>query len=586
MNTLNQQQAIQNLIIKTSSKEKNITEDQLELLKELYMDDKRNLNDIKSEIYSYYSSIDMVNTKTSMKKIKNKNIYNLNIQNSTKGIYLGETQIDLITITEIKSIDQLLDFIENCAQIKYSKTELRQICKMELTLAKRKVFDDYRNTLTGKIDIEKDSTINLRKKFELLGLEEEIIDKTIELYKKGKAQQAIDYITLKTSSNYKYILDQAFKLHNLDYDNVKCSTYEEIASLSKKISSFDIITIVSGRYQLVMNNGEFNSYHIKRDLDFCLEHNIQVRYHSLLTKEMLNTFENIKKTEIIKKLRNYISSSINFINSYNHNNKLFDGRQVITEVVVFDELINLKKDKTSSTAYYNIWEQLGLTMEDLIYIFTSAIKNKPSGVKYIYNESFVETKEKRQIQLSLAKQIKLKVPELIDIFGTKMHITTRFTTPTIENTFLDLKKFNEETDIELAITEFNLHIPEITIDKLINLGKTEKEIEEYAMYAKIEQLNRINLLIETVKIKFIGITYWSLTNSMDYNKRKSLKQTLYGGLFGNTLLPKAINEIVNLPDFTRPSDIKDISNDYNILNNILEKAPLIIPTISGEILSQ
>ena len=161
MNSLNQQQAIQNLIIKTSSKEKNITEDQLELLKELYMDDKRNLNDIKPEIYSYYSSIDMVNTKTSMKKIKNKNIYDLNIQNSTKGIYLGETQIDLITITEIKSIDQLLDFIENCAQIKYSKAELRQLCKMELTLAKRKVFDDYRNTLTRKIDIEKEPTIKL-----------------------------------------------------------------------------------------------------------------------------------------------------------------------------------------------------------------------------------------------------------------------------------------------------------------------------------------------------------------------------------------------------------------------------------------
>ena len=59
-----------------------------------------------------------------------------------------------------------------------------------------------------------------------------------------------------------------------------------------------------------------------------------------------------------------------------------------------------------------------------------------------------------------------------------------------------------------------------------------------------------------------------------------------GGLFGNTLLPKAIDEIVNLPDFTRPSDIKDISDNYNILNNILEKDPLIIPTISGEILSQ
>ena len=91
----------------------------------------------------------------------------------------------------------------------------------------------------------------------------------------------------------------------------------------------------------------------------------------------------------------------------------------------------MKKDKSSQQGYYNIWNQLGLTTEDIVDIFAPVIGNKPAGIEYIYNEAFVETEEKRNAQLALAKEIINLAPELIDTFGTKMHINTDFSQETL-----------------------------------------------------------------------------------------------------------------------------------------------------------
>lgn len=580
MSQTEKERAIQNLITKIVAKTDGITSEQVELVRELYANDERGIekiSEIEEELLAYSTSIAQVNAMMPMKKIGEPEIYALDIETPTKGIYLGETQIDLMTITEVNSTNELLDFIANCAQIKYSEPQLQELYKMKLDLAKRIVFDDYRNSLVGTIDLKRDPSINLRKKVSSLGLSDDIADEVIALYKVGKIEEATNHITTRLNMDFGTITAQTFKKHSIDYDDVKCSSYEEMAALAKKISDFDSITITSGKYSLVMSNGKFDPYHIKRELDFCKKHDVQARYHSLLTKEQVEYFKGKPKEEIKEKLRSYIAASIDFISSYNAENRLYDGMPVVRSVDIFNELINLKKDKNSAQGYYSIWEQLGLTTEDIVDVYAPAIGMKPEGVEYVYNEAFVETEEKRKIQLALAREIQSLAPELIDVFGTQMHITTDFKYSTIKSTFSDLKRFSDETGIKLAITEFDMYVPERIIDRLKKEGKSETDIAEYAANTKLTKLGLIAQAAKEEEIDFTEVAYWSTTDSMDHNKKRQGRTTLYGGLFGHTLEPKGVNEVVEYtPQLNRPNNTRDV--DYRkTLNGMLESQPIITP---------
>ena len=97
------QHAIMNLITKIAAKIDGITSEQIELIKEFYIDDERNLKEIESEIKAYFSSIEVFNTIMTMSKQEPKETYLLDVNSPIKGIYLSPIQIDLMTITEIKS---------------------------------------------------------------------------------------------------------------------------------------------------------------------------------------------------------------------------------------------------------------------------------------------------------------------------------------------------------------------------------------------------------------------------------------------------------------------------------------------------
>lgn len=570
--------AIENLIITTMKQSNNITEEQVNLIKELYAEDDRKLEDIEQELLSYFASISQINMRSSMKNSSDGITYSLNIETATRGIYLGETQIDLMSLTEISCFNELLEFIKKCYQVDYSELELKQLQKMKIDTAKRKVFADYKDTLIGATDLKKDPSIILRRKLCRLGLAYDKIDEVIALYKANDIEQATNHIIQSSSLDLETIARKNFKMQSLDFDNVKCSSYEELEALTKKISNFDRITITSGEYGSVICNGVFDPYHIERELAFCKKHNIHTRYHCLLSQSTLEHFKGKSKKEIVENLRQYILATIEYINKYNAENKLSDGRPLINAVDIFDELINLKKDKSREAGYYNIFESLGLTIEDLVDILAPAIGNKQDGVEYIYNEAFVETKEKRDIQLSLAAHIHSLAPKLIDTFGTQMHITTDFKEQTFLETFTALKKFSDETGIKLAITEFDMHIPEKTLAILKRSGKNTREIADYVSFIKLKKLAIIAKAAESTGIEFTEIGYCSPTNSMYNNKKSQGLSTLYGGLFGHTLEPKAIQEVVEYTPFLkRPSGTSEVLGYYNTLNNLLERQSAIMP---------
>lgn len=569
------QKTIEKMISTIVGKIKGVTSEQLELAKEFFVDDNRSIEEIKNALEEYAASIVQTNSKIPMNKEATPSQYELKISSPTKGINLGETQIDLLAITELTSTNELIKFITECAQLNYSEEELKLLYKTRLSDAKRKVFEDYRATLIGTDDIKKDPMISLRRKLKTLGLSEGNIEEIISLYVKGKKEEVINQLTTSLNLDLQTIMAQSFGKHSIDQQDVKCSSYEEFESLAKKISEYDCVAITSGKYQYVMNRNQFDSYHVKRVLDFCKSHDIQVRYGSLLTSDMIETFLGQEKEEIKEKLRNYLSETINFIVQYNDENKLSDGMPVIRSVTLFDELINLKKDKSSQQGYYNIWNQLGLTTEDIVDIFAPVIGNKPAGIEYIYNEAFVETEEKRNAQLALAKEIINLAPELIDTFGTKMHINTDFSQETLEKTFIDLQAFHINTGTSIAITEFDMHISNFTLNKMKQDKKTKEEIEEYVAITKTAQLKNVERIARNVGLEFTEISYGAITDSMDQNKKKYGEETLFGGLFGYTLMPQGIKEVVDYsPTYTVPSESLAIPSYNQDLFTMINDQPI------------
>lgn len=53
--------------------------------------------------------------------------YFLDIDAPEKTIYLGQTQIDLIEITELSSPEELANYVENCAQFVYTPQEIDKL---------------------------------------------------------------------------------------------------------------------------------------------------------------------------------------------------------------------------------------------------------------------------------------------------------------------------------------------------------------------------------------------------------------------------------------------------------------------------
>jgi GH35 family endo-1,4-beta-xylanase len=112
---------------------------------------------------------------------------------------------------------------------------------------------------------------------------------------------------------------------------------------------------------------------------------------------------------------------------------------------------------------------------------------KPEGVKYLYNETFVETPFKDEQgtyqykHQSIHENLRImmeKYPGLIDSFGTQVHIDAFIEPEHLEKTFSVLANWQKEfKGLDIQITEFDVHFPPQIIDKANELtrngGKTK-----------------------------------------------------------------------------------------------------------------
>lgn len=467
-------------------------------------------------------------------------IYSLNIASPIIGGYFSSEQIDLLSIIQCQSVDELMKFIANCDQINHINGIFESIDGLDLETAKRSIFKNYQDTMAYHDQSKSDSEL---KRFEYLGLSKE----DIELVKDGKYPSDKGILSL----NHHFISEER--------DQIKSISYEEMEILNSQLPFFNTMLIGSGKIYNVVNkyatDGESKSdfYFAKRDLDFAHKNSKQVRYHSLLVKDDGKIFDGKSKEEIMNIIKEYVKASIDFINEYNQSHKVMvNGKEesVINAVDLFNEIVSFDKmifDKDMNKwlyykkiageykvviddkkkiyrdlkegevpEYQNIWyTKYGMSMQELMSCFDYALKNKPEGVSYLYNEPFLENDERRKKVLETLSEIDTLKPGLIDTLGSQMHITITQDIDSIKRCFADFKRLQEITGKKIQITEFDMSLGQSDVPRVF--GPNADIFLERVYQEKDKKISEISSAINESGVKLSGVSYWSLTDGIDCN---------------------------------------------------------------------
>lgn len=472
-------------------------------------------------------------------------IYSLNVSFNSTGGYFSSEQLDLLSIIKCQRQDELIDFVSKCDQLKgiFDKDDMDTFGNIDLEELKRKVFKNYQDTLVPHNSDRVAVLDNLLERLEI-NQDDIIVIKKIYIDKKEESLKHIrEYIKNKYPNSYEEIFKQAHHFVSTERDQDKSpNLYNEFVFLNEKLSMFDTILVGSLKPEVVMNKlfdenskDRFDFYFVKRDLDFAYKNNKHARVHSLLTKGANRSlFIGKTKEEILKILSEYVKTTIDFVNDYNSTHKLDDGTPVIKAIDLFNEIVSF--DKNDKGEYENIWEaRYGISIENICNVFSYAKEHKPEGVKYLYNEPFLEDTKRRKKVLEVLKTINTILPGLIDTLGTQMHITFRTSDEDIEECFKDFKLLQDTQNMNIQITEFDLSLSESEVLKIIGDKPQVSYQQVYAM--KNEKINNISTIINDSSVKIDGVSYWSLTDNIDCNLERVRTSLLKKGIISD------INEV-------------------------------------------
>ena len=465
-------------------------------------------------------------------------IYSLNVDSPIKGGYFSSEQIDLLSIIQCQSIDELMKFIANCDQINHVHGIFESINGMDLESAKRSIFKSYQDSMVYHDQGIDASRIN---RFNYLGItsEEElmsVIDKS-----HPRSQEIL-------SLNHHFISEE--------WDQTKSISYEEMETLNSQLPLFNSMLIGSGKIYKVINKYDTNKdtkydfYFAKRDLDFAYKNGKQVRFHSLLVKDDGKIFNEKSKEEIMNIIKEYVKQSIDFIKNYNSSHKInINGKEepVINAVDLFNEILSFDKNKQGE--YYNIWEQkYGISMPELMSCFEYALVNKPEGVNYLYNEPFLEDDQRRQKVFETLAQT---TPGLIDTLGSQMHITITQDIDSIKRCFADFKRL-QDNGMQIQITEFDMCLGRSDVPRVF--GPNADISLERVYQEKDKKISEISSVIRESGVRLSGISYWSLTDGIDCNLERIRSNALANHEISN------VNEIPTVCGGLVPTHKKLVKN--------------------------
>ena len=466
----------------------------------------------------------------------------LDLNTDKNGVFLSQQQIDLLMITELKSEEQIKEYIETmCGQFPYKNVEdiienYESITTPEqLEQAKRTLFEKYQASIIDYIsNSQMSDTEKAKVKLERLGINGQELEMCLEQVSQGKINETFIYLGQKYGNDFITKLNRSM---NDDFDNVKSVSYEEMKSLSDLISrdkSIDTIIMATGTFNNSvypsLNGNVFDPFLTKKALQYCANHDIHMRYHTLFdqsrVEQLLNQGKGLKDhDQILAEMKSFVQISMQYIEKYNR--QLSDGSMLINEVEIFNELVERNKDNKNAP-YEMIWEKyFGITSEELASCFDGL--KKPNGVEYMYNETtLTESPFKRQkVEDTLNKIINAK-PNLIDRFGDQMHLSdediiTKQGRDNLQETAQMIKRIQDkkiyvdgkEKHIKTECTEHDFHFTKPFLKNVNTMQQNGQKVDLWQVKRKMQDY--ISKTYTSNGVNFERSTYWSLFGKNDHN---------------------------------------------------------------------
>ena len=497
--------------------------------------------------------------------------FSLEIEASINGIYLNSETIELLSIIQCKGITELRDFVRNCSQLNISEQEIQNWNESSLENIKKNLVRQYKESLISMEQSIKDRRSVLKSALEHSGLPSDEIDSYISIFQAEGYEGIKQKLNDEHPESYATFTEKAHRFIGTERDQMRSLTFEELSGINGILPEYNTVLVASGRYydvtkkmydEQIPNMEKYDFYYAQRGLDFCHKNGMHARYHTLLDKQTMEEhLIGSPKEEVLKELQEYVKHSIDFISTYNEEHKI-DGKGIITSVDLFNEIISF------DPPYRNMWEELhGISNEELVSVFQYALDNKPEGITYVYNEPFLENPERRQAVLKQLEQINSLCPGLVDTIGTQMHIEMSQSPEDVRNCFEDLKK----AGVNVQITEFDMCLPERFMFDENGKARSESGILDFinqktgmtlgsiAELKKI-RMNEISKAIEETGVSLEGITYWSISDTLDHNLERTNRKTFEQGLQRDVTTTRYAGLY---SDFSKEQKIEYESNQQN-----------------------
>ena len=473
--------------------------------------------------------------------------FSLKLESQINGIYLNSETIELLSIIQCKNIEELKDFAINCSQLNISEEDLTSWNDNDIEDIKRMLVEQYKSTLVSMEQSIKNRRSVLKLALKHSGITADEVDSYISVFQNNGYEGIKKKLKAEHPESYDIFTEKAHRFIETERDQMTSITYEELSGLNDILSNHNTLLIGAGRYydvtkkmydEHIPNMEKYDFYYAQRGLDFCYKNGMYARYHTLLDKQTMEEHLIGKKKEyVLGELQKYVKKSIDFISKYNEEHKI-NGKGVICSVDLLNEIISFDEP------YRNMWQELyGISNEELVSIFQYALENKPDGVTYVYNEPFLENPERRQVVIEQLSRINELAPGLIDTIGTQMHIEMTQNTDDIRQCFEDFKRL-EQLGIGTQITEFDMCLPErfmfdengkirseqdlveLINSKISKCGITIGSIAEFNSM----RMDEISKAIEETGVQLDGITYWSISDTLDHNLERINRKTYEQGL--------------------------------------------------------
>lgn len=473
--------------------------------------------------------------------------FSLKLESPINGIYLNSETIELLSIIQCENMEELKDFAINCSQLNISEDDLNSWNGNDIEAIKRMLVEQYKSTLVSMEQSIKNRRNVLKSALKHSGITADEVDSYISVFQNDGYEGIKKKLKAEHPESYDIFTEKAHRFIGTERDQMTSITYEELSGLNDILSNHNTLLIGAGRYYDVIkkmydehipNMEKYDFYYAQRGLDFCYKNGMYARYHTLLDKQTMEEHLIGKQKEyVLGELQKYVKKSIDFISKYNEEHKI-NGKGVICSVDLLNEIISFDEP------YRNMWQELyRISNEELVSIFQYALENKPDGVTYVYNEPFLENPERRQVVIEQLSRINELAPGLIDTIGTQMHIEMTQNIDDIRQCFENFKRL-EQLGIGTQITEFDMCLPErfmfdengkirseqdlveLINSKISKSGITIGSIAEF----KSMRMDEISKAIEETGVQLDGITYWSISDTLDHNLERTNRKTYEQGL--------------------------------------------------------